>query len=99
MVSGVKTILLSPKQLLFVALLLTISAFVPAQQSGGDFEITSSTIDSGGGTSVGGQFSLSGTIGQPDATSKISSGGDFVLAGGFWANAVDRLFGDGFEGD
>ena len=86
-------------QVIFVALLLTISAFVPAQQSGGEFEITSSTIDSGGGTSAGGEFSLSGTIGQPDATGNVSSGGDFLLSGGFWANAVDRIFGDGFEGD
>jgi len=86
-------------QVIFVALLLTISAFVPAQQSGGEFEITSSTIDSGGGTSAGGEFSLSGTIGQPDATGNVLSGGDFLLSGGFWANAVDRIFGDGFEGD
>jgi hypothetical protein len=26
------------------------------------------------------------------------SGGEFILSGGFRANAVDRLFSDGFEG-
>ena len=40
------------------------------------------TIDGGGGTSTGGVFSLSGTIGQPDAGTV--SGGTYSLAGGFW---------------
>lgn len=47
------------------------------------FSIDWSTIDSGGGTSSGGAFSISGTIGQPDAGG-TQSGGDFDLAGGFW---------------
>ena len=40
------------------------------------------TIDGGGGTSSGGPYTLSGTIGQPDAGRL--SGGNFVLDGGFW---------------
>src|SRR5262245_57946692 len=40
------------------------------------------TIDGGGGTSTGGAYSLSGTIGQPDAGNM--SGGAFSLVGGFW---------------
>ncbi len=40
------------------------------------------TIDGGGGTSSGGSFELSGTVGQPDAG--VMTGGDFELAGGFW---------------
>jgi hypothetical protein len=40
------------------------------------------TIDGGGGTSSGGAYSLSGTIGQPDAGRM--SGGNFSLDGGFW---------------
>ncbi len=55
-------------------------------QSGGDFEITRSTIDGGGGTSSGGGFVLSGTIGQPDAGTL--AGGDFTLRGGFWQAAA-----------
>ena len=72
-----------------------------AQSSGGNFEITKSTIDNGGGLSSGGGFSLSGTIGQPDANHKISTGGKFSLSGGFWANAtvVDVIFKNSFEGD
>jgi hypothetical protein len=41
------------------------------------------TIDGGGGTSSGGTFVVSGTIGQPDAGTM--SGGIFVVNGGFWA--------------
>ena len=40
------------------------------------------TIDGGGGTSTGGVYSVSGTIGQPDAGTM--SGGSYSLAGGFW---------------
>lgn len=40
------------------------------------------TIDGGGGTSTGGVYSVSGTIGQPDAGHM--SGGAFSLDGGFW---------------
>ena len=40
------------------------------------------TIDGGGGTSMGGVYSVSGTIGQPDAG--VMSGGGYSLAGGFW---------------
>lgn len=47
-----------------------------------DFSIDWFTVDGGGGTSTGGVFSLSGTIGQPDAG--VMSGGPFTLVGGFW---------------
>ena len=40
------------------------------------------TIDGGGGTSTGGVYSLTGTIGQPDAGTM--TGGNFSLDGGFW---------------
>lgn len=43
------------------------------------------TIDGGGGSSSGGNFSLSGTIGQPDANSQQMAGGRFLLTGGFWS--------------
>ena len=87
------------KALVIVGSLLALSTFALAQQSGGDFEITSGTIDNGGGTSTGGDFSLTGTIGQPDANQQISSGGQFLLAGGFWGTAMNIIFKDGFEGN
>ncbi len=86
--------------LLISGLVLT-AASVLAQSSGGEFQVTKSTIDAGGGASSGGEFELTGTIGQPEADSRAAAGGEFVVAGGFWANAEggidDDIFSDGFE--
>ena len=66
--------------LLTVCLLMTIPTL---GQTGGDYTLTWSTIDGGGGgRSSGGQYELVGTIGQPDAA--WSSGGQYELLGGFW---------------
>ena len=70
----------SAARIQLVAGLLAVAAGVAMAQ---EFEITWSTIDGGGTTnSTGGDFELSGTIGQPDAG--LLSGGDFELSGGFW---------------
>jgi len=45
-------------------------------------EITSWTIDGGGGALAGGPWTLRGTFGQPDAG--VLSGLNFTLRGGFW---------------
>ena len=50
------------------------------------YSITWYTIDGGGGTSSGGAYTVSGTIGQPDAGTL--SGGVYTLAGGFWAGVT-----------
>jgi len=42
------------------------------------------TVDGGGGTSTGGAYSVSGTLGQPDAGLTMT-GGVYSLTGGFWA--------------
>ena len=47
-----------------------------------DYQIVWSTIDGGGGRSAGGQYVLTGTIGQPDAG--YSASGNYELLGGFW---------------
>jgi hypothetical protein len=41
-------------------------------------------ISGGGGTSTGGVYAVSGTIGQPDASGAMS-GGNYALTGGFWS--------------
>lgn len=51
------------------------------------YSIAWHTIDGGGGTSTGGVYAVSGTIGQPDAGPTLSGGG-FTLTGGFWALPV-----------
>lgn len=70
-----------------------------AQPSGGDFEMTRSTIDCGGGFAGADVYTLDATIGQPDASAQPSVGGEFALAGGFWAAAAfdELIFQDGFE--
>jgi hypothetical protein len=51
------------------------------------YDLTWHTIDGGGVMrSTGGNFELSGTIGQPDAGAM--SGGNFTLTGGFWFELV-----------
>jgi hypothetical protein len=52
---------------------------------GQSYSIDWSTIDGGGGTSTGGVYSISGTIGQPDASQQTMTGGNFSLVGGFWS--------------
>ena len=53
-------------------------------QSGGPFDLSWFTIDGGGGTSTGGGYSLSGTMGQPEAGTTMGAG-SFSLTGGFWS--------------
>jgi hypothetical protein len=66
----------------FVGLFLLISfAFSASAQS---YSIDWYKIASGGGTSTGGVYSASGTIGQPDAGGPLT-GGNNSLIGGFWA--------------
>jgi hypothetical protein len=65
--------------LLWLALLLAPIA-APAQS----YSIDWYKIAGGGGTSTNGQYSLSGTIGQPDASGALT-GGSYSLTGGFWS--------------
>jgi hypothetical protein len=49
----------------------------------GQYAINWYSIDGGGGTSTGGNYAVSGTIGQPDVG--VLSGGGYALSGGFWS--------------
>jgi hypothetical protein len=64
---------------LFLVLLASVSGAAAQAQN---YAIDWLTIDGGGGSSTGGIYSVSGTIGQPDAGRM--SGGNFTLDGGFW---------------
>jgi hypothetical protein len=48
------------------------------------YSIDWSKIAGGGGTSTGGVYSVSGTIGQHDAGNAMS-GGNYAVTGGFWS--------------
>jgi len=54
------------------------------QALGQSYSIDWHTIDGGGGTSTGGVYSVSGTIGQPDAGGPMTNG-QYSVTGGFWA--------------
>jgi hypothetical protein len=83
----------------FTFIVVLVAGTASAQTEGtGQFAIDWFTIDGGGGTSAAGNFSLTGTIGQHDASIEPYGEGDFVVAGGFWAEAfLEILFRDGFE--
>jgi hypothetical protein len=67
------------KTTLIILSLLTVTF---AFQALGQYSVDWSTIDGGGGTSTGGVYTVTGTIGQPDAAQM--SGGNYTLQGGFW---------------
>ncbi|MCC6190695.1 MAG: hypothetical protein IT318_16825 [Anaerolineales bacterium] len=56
----------------------------PEGSSGGPYVLDWWTVDSGGGTSTGGIYSLQGTIGQPEAGRAAC--GPYRIGGGFWAS-------------
>lgn len=62
-------------------LLLLLATALPLRAA--DFSVGWFTVDGGGGTSVGGGYSVSGTVGQPDP-GPLLTGGHFTVAGGFW---------------
>ena len=80
------------------ATILAVLGLAATRASAQTYTIPWHTIDGGGGTSSGGTFELSGTIGQHDAGG-LMTGGSFSLTGGFWAAGfADPCVGD-FNGD
>jgi hypothetical protein len=72
------------KQLAALALLLSVLALASTNVTAQSYTIDWYKIAGGGGTSTGGTYSVSGTIGQPDASGAMS-GGNYSITGGFWA--------------
>jgi hypothetical protein len=65
-----------------LALCLLTSAFCLRAQA--QYTIDWYKVSGGGGTSTGGMYQVSGTIGQHDAGGPMT-GGSYSLTGGFWA--------------
>jgi hypothetical protein len=75
--------------LLFLAV-VGVRYTIALAQTGGPYDLSWSTIDGGGHAfSTGGDYSLGGTIGQPDAG--LLTGGDYTLGGGFWGGGAQRV--------
>jgi hypothetical protein len=70
-----------PRRLLYFCLLLSAFSFRAIAQQ---YSIDWYKVSGGGGTSTGGTYQVTGTIGQPDASGAMSGGG-YSLTGGFWS--------------
>jgi hypothetical protein len=64
--------------------ILCCSLLIPSLGFAQQYSIDWYKVAGGGGTSTNGQYSLSGTIGQPDASGAMT-GGNYSVTGGFWA--------------
>jgi hypothetical protein len=73
----------APKSLIILLALTGSLLCAPQNISAQSYSIDWFTVDGGGGTSTGGVYSVSGTIGQPDAGTM--SGGNYTIQGGFWS--------------
>jgi len=70
-----------------LACLVLLAAVPVLAQSGGEYDLSWSTVDGGGWTfSSGGAYVLGGTAGQPDAG--MMTGGVYTLGGGFWGGGA-----------
>ena len=69
------------KKFILFCLLVSVVCLQAVAQS---YSIDWHKISGGGGTSTGGTYSVSGTIGQHDA-SGVMTGGNYSLTGGFWS--------------
>jgi hypothetical protein len=79
--------------LVFILLCLMVGSTIlaaPDSPTGG-LAISWWTVDGGGSTSEGGQFTLSGTAGQPDAARM--TGASYTLSSGFWNGRVKGISG------
>ena len=65
-------------------LFLSICLLLPAAGFAQPYSVDWYKIAGGGGTSTGGTYQVSGTIGQPDASGAMS-GGQYTVTGGFWS--------------
>jgi hypothetical protein len=68
----------------FAVLALLLSNVFPFAAQAQTYSIDWYKVAGGGGTSTGGVYSISGTIGQPDASGAMT-GGNYSITGGFWA--------------
>ena len=66
------------------SLTLGTAAFLSLAAAAQSYSIDWYKIAGGGGTSTGAVYSVTGTIGQPDAGGPMS-GGNYSVTGGFWA--------------
>lgn len=72
------------KHALLILCLIQLTFSFSVRCLGQSYSIDWYKVAGGGGTSTNGAYSLSGTIGQPDA-SGVLTGGAYCVTGGFWS--------------
>jgi hypothetical protein len=71
-------------EVLMKKIILLLGLMIPMAGFAQQYSINWHKIAGGGGTSTGGVYSVSGTIGQHDAGGPMS-GGNYSVTGGFWS--------------
>jgi hypothetical protein len=74
------------KRTLILLCLVLLLAGSARASSGGTYTLSWFSVDGGGGPASAGELTLGGTAGQTDAG--VLSGGQYKLAGGFWAGGA-----------
>ena len=65
-------------------LIFSLGLLIPINSFAQSYSIDWYKVAGGGGTSTGGVYAVSGTVGQHDAGGPMA-GGNYSLTGGFWA--------------
>lgn len=68
----------------FAMFAVVVALLLPAGALAQNYNIDWYKVAGGGGTSTGGTYQVSGTIGQPDASYSMI-GGQYSVTGGFWS--------------
>src|SRR5262245_30007329 len=78
----------SHKVVFLLTLAGLVAVFAMASVVAQSYSVDWYKVDSGAGTSTGGVYSVTGSIGQPDASATPMSGGNYSVVGGFWSFAA-----------
>jgi hypothetical protein len=66
-----------------IAFPLAMMLITSAALAQGGLHLSRQVFTNSGGASAGGEYTLAGSVGQPEAGNSLSSGA-YALAGGFW---------------
>ena len=88
MMQGKRTLLGALLLLLLASGVAAAQTSRPSTSPDADYDLSWWTVDGGGGRLDGANYTLGGTIGQPDAGQALSANG-YTLVGGFWYGVAE----------
>ena len=77
-------------------IILILVVGMAVSQAFAQYEMRKYSINSGGSKMTEGSYEMNASIGQTDASGKLSAG-NYSLDGGFWHENNDLIFKNGFE--